>query len=111
MPTTKTSKKGAPGQWLKRSAGRNRVVRVILTHAHVLQIIDDHQLMWLEAVDDEERELVRARCRNQLFLAGVNLAGFEVAVHGTVDLMFNPMFGGALLLLGAVIVYFTDRGH
>lgn len=53
---------------------------------------------------------INVRSRTQLLLAGANAAGFEVAVHGTVDLMFNPMFGGALLLLGAVIVYFTDRG-
>jgi len=109
--TIPTSKKGAPAQWLKRSADRNLVARIILKHAHAIQIIDDHQLMWLEAVDDEERERIRARCRTQLVLAGAHAVGFDVAVHGTVAMMFNPMFGGALLLLGAVIVYFTDRGR
>jgi hypothetical protein len=108
MPTLK--KKGAPGLWLKRSAERFKPVHIILKHTHALQIIDDHQMMWLQAFDDEERERVRVRCRKQLGLACVNTVGFEVAIYGVLDVMSNPAVGGAVLLLGAIIVYFTDKG-
>ncbi len=109
MTTKKT--KGAPGTWLKLSAERYRAVHIILKHAHVLQIIDDHQLMWHEAAGDTEREYVRARLRRQLMLAGTNVIGFEVASHGAWAFFSNPMLGGALLVLGSAIVYLTDRTH
>src|SRR6516164_6910905 len=111
MPTKTTIEKGAPGQWLKRSADRTKVARIVLNHAHILQIVDDHQLMYYEAIDDDEREQVRARCRTQVWLAGAHAIGFDVAVHGAVGMMFDPMLGGAVLLLGAIIAFFTDRGH
>ena len=109
--TIPTTTKGAPGQWLKRSAERSTVARIILNHAHALQIIDDHQLLWWEAEDEEERERIRARCRKQLLLSGGHAVGFDMAVHGTVAMMFDPMIGGAVFLLGAVITYITRRGH
>ena len=87
------------------------MVRVIATHMHLLQITEDHQLMWAEAADDAERESVHRRYQKQLVLAGANAVGFELAMHGTLGFITNPMTGGALLVLGAVIVYFTDRGH
>lgn len=96
---------------LKRFAKRNRAVRLILSHAHALQIVDDHHVMWAEAADDAERESIRARCYHQLWLAAGHAVGFEVAAHGVVAFFFNPMMGGALLVLGAAIIYFTDRGH
>lgn len=106
-----SKKKGAPGQSLKRFAERSTFARIILNHAHALQIVDDHQLMWYEATDEEERECIRARCRKQLQLAGVHVLGIDMATHGAVAMMFDPMVGGAVLLLGAVIAYFTERGH
>jgi len=93
---------------LRRAAQNNRVVRSVLTHTHVLQIIDDHLLMAVDAGDDLALLcLIARRLRRELARACVNLAGVEIAVHGAVGLAADPSHGAMLLILGAIITYFS----
>lgn len=96
---------GLPGSRVQKLASRNAVCRTILSHAHVLQIIEDHQAMWLSAGDAEERERIERRLRKQLALAGVNFVAFETAMHGAaVSMLGDPLIGGSLILVGAVVM-------
>jgi hypothetical protein len=74
----------------------------------VLQIIDDHQEMWLNASSDEERDRVAARLRKQLAYAGVNFFGLEVTIHGAIALAADPLQGGFLMVAGVVLMYLTS---
>lgn len=97
-----------PGDRIKKLAAQNPVLRSVLSHAHVLQIIDDHQDMWLATQDEAERSRVRKRLHKQLALAGVNFAGMEVTVHGAVlSIAGDPLHGGSLVVLGIALIYLT----
>ena len=97
-----------PGNRIKKLAAQNRVLRSVLSHAHVLQIIDDHQDMWLATEDEELRRQIQVRLRKQLALAGVNFAGLEVTVHGLVlSIAGDPLHGGSLVILGIALIYAT----
>lgn len=98
-----------PFQWVKNVARRSRALRSVLDHMHVLQIIDDHQAMWLEALDAEERRDVERRLQMQLSLAFVNFAGLEITVHGAIEaIMVDPFYGGLLFVAGVAVIYATS---
>lgn len=89
-------------------AEQNRVVRSFLEHTHVLQIIDDHQLLWLATDEEAQRRRVVRRLHRQLARAGVNFAGLEVTVHGAVlAIAGDPLHGGSLVILGIALMYAT----
>lgn len=97
-----------PGDRIKKLAARNRVLRSVLSHANVLQIVDDHQDMWLATEDEAQRRQIQLRLRKQLALAGVNFAGLEVTVHGVVlSIAGDPLHGGSLVILGIGLMYAT----
>ncbi|WP_288254541.1 hypothetical protein [uncultured Hydrogenophaga sp.] len=97
---------------MKKLAGRNTICKSILTHTHVLQIIDDHQYMWLMAETDAEKRSIKRRLRKQLALAGVSFGGFEMFIHGAVLAPADPQLGAGLLLVGVLVMYLTGgRGH
>jgi hypothetical protein len=100
-----------PGTRLKNLAERNRVFRIALSHVHLLEIIDDHQHMWLEASNEAERHDVEARYRRQASLAVGHAVGIEVALAGGLDLVLHPVFGFGLLVVGAIIAHLTFRGR
>jgi len=97
-----------PGNRLKKLARRSRIAKTILSHAHMLQIIDDHQAMWLVASSDEERLRIKHRLNQQLARATVNFTGLEVTIHGATVVVFDPLNGGSLILLGVALMYFTS---
>lgn len=116
MVTPKPKRLGSqqepPGNRLKKLAERNTVCRSILTHTHVLQIIDDHQAMWLLAETIAEKRRIERRLRKQLALAGVSFGGFELFVHGAVFSPVDPYTGGGLILMGLLVMYLTGgRGN
>ncbi len=100
-----------PGIQLRRICDNNKVARVLATKLHLLSITDDHQQMWADAPNDAEREAVCARYRRQVALALVNEAAFAAALHGAGITFVNPMTGGALLVLGSVVMYYTTHGR
>ena len=105
------SQRRPPGDRIKQLAKRNGVCASVLRHTHVLQIVDDHQAMWLEARSATERLHVELRLRRQLRLAMVNFIGFETVVHGLVTAVaFDPLSGGFLVVAGALIMHITGRG-
>lgn len=80
-----------------------------LGHMHVLQIIDDHQAMWLEALTDNERSEIRARLYKQLGFAGLNFVGLEVSIHGAVAaIATDPLHGASLILIGFALMWATN---
>jgi hypothetical protein len=85
------------------------LAKTILSHSHVLQIVDDHRFMWYEAKTEKERTLIARRFHRQLFLASVNFLGLEISIHGAVYLFTSPAHGGFLILLGAAAMYLTSR--
>lgn len=97
-----------PGNRLKNLARRSRVAGTVLSHTHMLQIIDDHQAMWLAAEGDEERRRIRQRLNRQLARATMNFSGLEVTIHGATIAITDPLSGGSLVLLGIALMYFTS---
>lgn len=99
---------GFPGDRIKKLAKRNRVLRAIFSHSHVLQIVDDHQAMWFEAANDAEKRRIEQRLRRELTRASVNFIGLEVALHGAVTtVLTDPLHGGSMIVVGAVVMYVT----
>lgn len=106
-----SSQHGLPCSRIKDLASRNRTLRSILEHMHVLQIIDDHQAIWLEASDESERREIEKRLRVQLFYAFTNFFGMEVTVHGLVAIIATePLYGGSLVIVGLGIMYLSTMG-
>lgn len=111
-PKRLRSRQEPPGNRLKKLAGRNTIFRSILSHAHVLQIIDDHQLMWLMAETEAEKHRIKRRLRKQLALAGVSFGGFELFIHGAVLAPADFHLGSGLVLLGLLVMYIAGgRGN
>lgn len=108
-PNPSKKERQFPGESLVNLASRNRLVKTILSHSHVLQIVDDHRFMWCEAKTVKERISIEKRLRKQLILAGVNFVGLEISIHGAVYLFTSPYHGGSLMLLGVVVMYLTSR--
>lgn len=99
-----------PGEGLSSAITRFKAAQVVAEHIGIPQIIDDHQLMWLEANSDSERAGVHRRFRRQLVRGMVSFGGFEVAVHGVVSTAVGQfLVGSSLILVGAMIVYLTKR--
>jgi hypothetical protein len=99
-----------PGDGLKKLAARNVVVHSIFEHTHVLQIIEDHQAMWHTTDDEAQKRLIARRCHKQLALAFVNVAGVEMALHGTyAAIATDPFHGGSLLVFGLLIMHIAGR--
>ena len=106
-------RKEPPGSLLKKLAQNNRVLETLLSHMNVLEVIDDHQLMWFEARTQAEKLQVQRRFQWQLARAGVNTAGVELTLHGTVVAVAGDLFrGGSFFILGTAILYFmTLKGR
>lgn len=105
------NQQGPPGNRLKKLAKRSRALAAVLSHTHVLQVIDDHQDMWFSAESDAERHRIELRLRRQIALALVDVVGFEIAVHGVVAATFNdPLYGASLIMAGAAVMYLSGKG-
>jgi hypothetical protein len=62
--------------------------------------------MWFEAKSEAERRTIKLRMQKQIARAMVNFAGFETTVHGSIAaLAGDPLFGGALLILGLIVMH------
>lgn len=99
-----------PGSWVKKLALRSHVVASILKQTDVLQIVEDHQAMWLSANSDAERARILMRFRRQLALAAANFTGFETTIHGAVLTLSDPLNGGALILAGVILMWVAGKG-
>ena len=105
MPRPKPSQQGLPGNWVQKLARSSIVLRTILSHSNMLQIVEDHQYLWLTATQPAERKLIVRRLCKQLALATVNFAGLETAIHGTViAVLGDPLHGGVLIVCGALVM-------
>jgi hypothetical protein len=110
-PTDKPRQSALPGKLFKQLARRSWLCDCILSHTHVLQIVDDHQAMWLTADTPSAKKGVEKRLRKQLSLAMANVAGFETFVHGCMlTVVGDPLPGGLLLLAGLLIMRVTGKG-
>ncbi|MDY0744600.1 hypothetical protein SNE35_08785 [Paucibacter sp. R3-3] len=99
------SQSGLPFDSIKVIAKKNRAVAAFLAHTHVLEIIEDHQVMWVEAPNEAAQTAVVKRLRRQLSYYCGGWIGFETFVHGTVALPATPIFGASLMVIGLTLIW------
>lgn len=99
------SQPGLPFNGIKNIAHRYRAIGALLAHTHVLEIIEDHQIMWAEAPDKLAKNAVVKRLRLQLSYYCGGWVGFETFLHGTFTLTGAPLFGASLMVVGMALVW------
>jgi hypothetical protein len=75
----------------------------------VHQIIEDHQLMWLECKTAAERRAVCTRLHRQIARAVGSKLAIETGVHGVLVLVSGDLVKGSLLFMGAALVAYLLR--
>lgn len=104
-------REGLPLDGVLELANRSRALHFVLEHCHVLQIIEDHQLMWFESKSDAERRSVCSRLRRQIARALGRVAAFDAGLHGAVVAVSSDFAQGSLLFLAAVVLaYMLGKG-
>lgn len=102
------SQRGLPGNRLKQLANHRPLLGAIFEHLHVLDIVEDHQLMWLSTDDSAERRRVEVRFRQQIALAFAHEAGWTMTIHGAFAAATGALtVGFSLGVVGAAMFYFT----
>lgn len=96
---------GLPFNGIKNIAHRYRAIGAFLAHTHVLDIIEDHQVMWAEAPDKPAKDAVVKRLRRQLSYYFGGWIGFETFIHGLLALPATPLSGASLMVVGIAFVW------
>lgn len=100
-----------PGDGLLEVFEKSSIAKVGAEHSGVLQTIYDHQIIWENAETVEGKIEAHLRFRRQMARGLINFGGFEIAVHGIVDVAVGTwLTGGSLFLVGAFVMYVTRRG-
>lgn len=106
-----SGQEGLPLDWVLDLAKRSKPLQFVLDHCHVLQIIEDHQLMWSECKTDAERRAVCVRLQRQIARALGRVAAFDAGLHGVVVAVSSDLAQGSLLFLAAVVAaYILGKG-
>ena len=100
-----------PLEGIRKLADRSGALRFVLEEMHILQVIEDHQLMWCECTTDTSRASVCKRLHRQIARAIGRRVVFGIGWHGAGIAISGSFVEGSLLFLAAAVTaYILGKG-